>query len=63
MWSLGNKYVSNIYMLFENSVTYGKCDHYISMLFEKLNNVPQKFIDMNMSYKKITHRVRKSYIN
>ena len=50
-------------MLFENSVTYGKCDHYISMLFEKLNNVPQKFIDMNMSYKKITHRVRKSYIN
>ena len=49
-------------MSFENSVTFDKCDHNIYMLFEKLNNISQKFIDKNMSYKQIICHIRKLHV-
>ena len=39
-------------IMFENSVTCNKCDHNIYMLFQKLNNISKKLIDMNILFKK-----------
>ena len=35
-------------MLFGNSVTYNKCDYNIYILFTKLDNISNNWIDMKM---------------